>query len=100
MDEKYHLLFVCRSLSLKAWLVERYLKLLQYWGRAPKEMEEFTSKLKTLHDLDRLVDNTSKSNPAQPSDGAVSGASHKWDIMNGNHRWLFNVLGGTLPDDL
>ncbi|XP_068713692.1 uncharacterized aarF domain-containing protein kinase 5-like [Montipora foliosa] len=41
-----------RALSVRAWIVETYIRVLQYLGRAPEGMDEFTSKLKTLHDLD------------------------------------------------
>ena len=36
-------------------MVESYLQILQYLGRAPKDMDELTSKLKTLHELDAIA---------------------------------------------
>ena len=42
-------------MSLRAWMVESYLQILQYLGRAPKDMDKLTSKLKTLHELDAIV---------------------------------------------
>lgn len=41
-----------RALSFRAWIVETYIRVLQYLGRAPEGMDKLTSKLKTLHDLD------------------------------------------------
>ena len=34
---------------------ESYLQILQYLGRAPKDMDKLTSKLKTLHELDAIT---------------------------------------------
>lgn len=45
----------CRAMSFRAWTVETYLRLLQYLGRAPKDMDKFTSKMKTLQELDALA---------------------------------------------
>ena len=36
-------------------MVESYLQILQYLGRAPKDMDKLTSKLKTLHELDAIA---------------------------------------------
>ncbi|XP_078367254.1 putative aarF domain-containing protein kinase 5 isoform X1 [Oculina patagonica] len=44
-----------RAMSFRAWMVETYIKVLQYLGRAPKDMNKLTSKLKTLHDLDAMA---------------------------------------------
>ena len=48
-------LVVTRAMSFKAWMVESYLQILQYLGRAPKDMDKLTSKLKTLHELDAIA---------------------------------------------
>ena len=42
-------------MSFRAWMVESYLQILQYLGRAPKDMDKLTSKLKTLHELDAIA---------------------------------------------
>ena len=41
-------------MSFRAWAFESYLRLLQYLGMAPKDLEKITSKLKTLEDLDSM----------------------------------------------
>ena len=48
-------LVVTRAMSFRAWMVESYLQILQYLGRAPKDMDKLTSKLKTLHELDAIA---------------------------------------------
>ena len=48
-------LVVPRAMSFRAWMVESYLQILQYPGRAPKDMDKLTSKLKTLHELDAIA---------------------------------------------
>ena len=47
-------------MSFRAWIVESYLEILQYLGRAPKDMDKFTSKLKTLHELDAIATERAK----------------------------------------
>ncbi|KAJ7382323.1 putative aarF domain-containing protein kinase 5 [Desmophyllum pertusum] len=44
-----------RAMSFRAWMVETYIRFLQYVGRAPKDMDKLTSKLKTLHELDSIA---------------------------------------------
>ncbi|XP_074615968.1 putative aarF domain-containing protein kinase 5 isoform X1 [Acropora palmata] len=50
-----------RALSFRAWMVETYIRVLQYLGRAPEGVDKFTSKLKTLHDLDAAASKRSNS---------------------------------------
>lgn len=42
-------------MSFRAWMVETYIRVLQYLGRVPKDMDKFTSKLKTLEELDTIA---------------------------------------------
>ena len=51
------LLLFHRYMSIRAWVFESYLRLLQYLGRAPKDLEKITSTLKTLQDLDAMDGN-------------------------------------------
>jgi len=44
-----------RAMSFRAWMVETYIRVLQYLGRVPKDMDKFTSKLKTLEELDTIA---------------------------------------------
>jgi len=44
-----------RAMSFRVWMVETYIRVLQYLGRVPKDMEKFTSKLKTLEELDTIA---------------------------------------------
>lgn len=53
--ESYVLDVKIRAMSFRAWMVESYLQILQYLGRAPKDMDKLTSKLKTLHELDAIA---------------------------------------------
>lgn len=54
-----------RAMSFRAWMVETYIWVLQYLGRAPKDMNKLTSKLKTLHEMDAIK-------AQQPNQGMVS----------------------------
>ena len=36
-------------------MVETYLQIPRYLGRAPKDVDKLTSKLKTLHELDAIA---------------------------------------------
>ena len=47
--------FVTRAMSLRAWMVESYLQILQYPGCTPNDIDKLTSKLKTLHELDAIT---------------------------------------------
>ena len=55
-------LFVTRAMSLRAWMVESYLQILQYPWRAPKDMDELTFKLKNLTRVGRHSRRTSQKN--------------------------------------
>jgi len=54
-----------RAMSFRAWMMETYIRVLQYLGRAPKDMDKLTSKLKTLHELDTIK-------AQRPNQGTVS----------------------------
>ena len=55
MIDRFHVMSFDRAMSFRAWMVETYIRFLQYVGRAPKDMDKLTSKLKTLHELDSIA---------------------------------------------
>lgn len=56
-----------RIMSFRAWMVETYIRVLQYLGRAPKDLDNLTSKLKTLNELEFTVAEQTNRNAAFPT---------------------------------
>ena len=54
-------------MSFRAWMVETYIRVLQYLGRAPKDLDNLTSKLKTLNELEFTVAEQTNRNAAFPT---------------------------------
>ena len=44
-----------RDMNFRAWMVETYLQIPRYLGRAPKDVDKLTSNFKTLHELDAIA---------------------------------------------
>ena len=74
-------------MSLRAWMFEGYLCLLQYLGRAPKDLERITSKMKTLEDLDSM------------DSGQYLASKREVRRKTDKHQWtLRSKLEGVLPE--
>ena len=61
-------------------MLETYIRILQYLGRAPKDMDKLTSKMKTLHELDTVK-------AQQPNQGTVS---FSWQLEVKKKDWHEN----------
>jgi len=88
--------FSSRYLSLRAWIVETYIHLLQYLGRAPEGMtEKLSSKLHTLQHMDAKTEITQRISLKLE-------LSQRWKTRAENaNEWFFHIMGGayTLPEN-
>ncbi|XP_048576838.1 uncharacterized aarF domain-containing protein kinase 5 isoform X2 [Nematostella vectensis] len=87
--------FRIRYLSFKAWLVERYLGVLQYLGRAP-DMSALTDKMKTLEDLDSSSEEQANSSILRQLEFSEQFRARA-ELANS---WFYHIMGGayTLPE--